>query len=104
LEVERRQKFGVDYSWLASNDSPVRRPYELPEMKRIELEQMCGRICPSDCGRVLITFRQLIADQETPKAEEIPQLLRATVSQVGTLDASGTDCLCVRVRVCVCCV
>jgi len=82
LDAERRQQIGVDYSWLATSDSPVRRPYQLPEMKRIELEQMCERVSPSDCGRVLLTFRQLIADQKALKADEIPQLLRATISQV----------------------
>jgi len=46
----------ADYSWLAmtptTND---RRAYEMPEMKRIELEQMCSRLHPSDCGAVILS-------------------------------------------------
>lgn len=89
MEKERREQLGVDYTWLASNDSPVRRQYEIPEMKRIELEQMCGHVCPTECGRVLLAFRQLVADQQTLTPEEIPQLLRTTIGQVRVVMIAG---------------
>ena len=73
----------ADYSWLAlSSPSHERRVYEIPEMKRIELEQLCSRLHPSDCGTVILSFRRAVDDQQPTSAELIPAILRSVVCTV----------------------
>jgi len=73
----------ADYSWLAKTSStPERHTYEMPEMKRIELEQLCSRLHPSDCGAVILSFRRAIDDQQPTSAELIPPILRSIVCTV----------------------
>jgi len=83
MEKDRRSRMEADYSWLAMTSSAnERRTYEMPEMKRIELEQLCSRLHPSDCGAVILSFRRAIDDQQLSNAELIPQLLRSVVCAV----------------------
>ena len=73
----------ADYSWLAMTaSSNERRTYELPEMKRIELEQLCSRLHSSDCGTVILTFRREVDDQQLSSPELIPPILRSVVCTV----------------------
>jgi len=51
-------------------------------MKRIELEQMCSRLHPSDCGAVILSFRRAIDDQQPTSAELVPSILRAVICSV----------------------
>ena len=81
----------ADYSWLAmSPTSTERRTYEMPEMKRIELEQLCSRLHASDCGAVILTFRRAIDDQQPINAELVPTMLRSVISTVRYPDISLT--------------
>jgi len=65
MEKDRRSRLEADYSWLAmTSTSNERRLYEIPEMKRIELEQLCSRLHPSDCGAVILSFRRAVDEQQ----------------------------------------
>ena len=83
MERDKRSRVEADYSWLAMTSSTTERhTYEMPEMKRIELEQLCSRLHPSDCGTVILSFRRAIDDQQPSSAELIPNILRSVVCAV----------------------
>ncbi|GFO40526.1 retinal degeneration 3 [Plakobranchus ocellatus] len=76
----RRIKTGVDYSWLM--EYPSRPSYEMPQMERLELEELCYKIEGAECTRVIALFRQAINSRESPRPEDLPYLLRSCVRQV----------------------
>lgn len=49
--AERRRSSCVDYSWLAT---PRRSSYQLPTREFLELEELCAKIPPSQCGPVIL--------------------------------------------------
>lgn len=76
-QEERRQQTGVDYSWLIS--APV-KPYEIPQLERLEIEDLCYQVKPSESGKVVTLFRDSILNE--PKVSEIPKIFKACIRQV----------------------
>ncbi|GFR71952.1 retinal degeneration 3 [Elysia marginata] len=102
----RRIKTGVDYSWLI--ESPARPSYEVPQIERLELEELCYQIEGTECTRVIALFRQALAARAaaasvtasdmclsspsgdisestaspSTRPEDLPYLLRSCVRQV----------------------
>ena len=76
-ELKRKMSGGVDYSWLAT---PKEKPYEMPQLDRLELEDLCMKVKPDECGRVIIAFRETLTRE--PEQHEIPRNLRACIHQV----------------------
>lgn len=76
-QSEKRAKGVVDYTWLAT---PSKATYQMPQIERLELEQLCAKVKPTECGRVINIFRDALhADLAL---EEVPRLLRAAALQV----------------------
>ncbi|KAL4226987.1 retina development in camera-type eye [Mactra antiquata] len=73
----RRKETGVDYSWLVC--APV-KCYEIPQFERLELEEMCYQVKPSECSTVIGQFRDALLNE--PKANEMPRILKACIRQV----------------------
>ena len=76
-EQRRRLSGGVDYSWLVISKE---KQYEMPQLDRLELEDICMKIKPDECGRVIIMFRDSLLRE--PEVQEIPRILRAIIHQV----------------------
>ena len=76
-ENKRRMSGGVDYSWLVIAKD---KQYEMPQLERLELEDICMKIKPDECGRVIIMFRDALV--RDPDVQEIPRILRAVLHQV----------------------
>lgn len=74
---EKRKATGVDYSWLMS---PSTKSFEMPQVERMEIEEMCLKIKPTECGKVITMFRDSLL--RNPPVHEIPRCLRAVVTQV----------------------
>ena len=75
--AQQREKTGVDYSWLASKAA---KPYRMPQVERFEIEELCAKVLPAECGRVMEVFRISMARQ--PPANEVPRILRSIIIQV----------------------
>ena len=76
-QEERRKQTMVDYSWLIS--SP-KKNYEIPQLERLELEELCYHVKPSECGRIITAFRDCLLNE--PKVYELPRLMKACIRQV----------------------
>lgn len=50
----RRSSSSADYSWLAT--APTHQPYELTPQDLIELQDLCARVPPSQCGPVIVRW------------------------------------------------
>ncbi|XP_035524919.1 RD3 domain-containing protein [Morone saxatilis] len=66
----------ADYSWLASNPTP--QPYELTPNDLLELQDLCARIPPAQCGPLIVRFRRLVSQME-PEVHEVPRLFRTVL-------------------------
>ncbi|XP_013381342.1 protein RD3 [Lingula anatina] len=73
----RRQKTGVDYSWLVTTPP---KTFKIPPGMRLELEQMASRVRPSECSTVLTSFRDALLQE--PEVFEIPHIMRACIQHV----------------------
>ena len=60
--------------------STTRKPFEMGQLERLELEELCMRVKPEESGRIITEFRNAI--QRDATLEEIPRLLRAVIIQV----------------------
>ncbi|KPP61291.1 hypothetical protein Z043_120626 [Scleropages formosus] len=97
LEVRRRRGSAVDYSWLA--EPAPKLAYELSPDEVLELQELCGKIPPSQCGPVIqkwveasrycnvfsaacpgwcSRFRKLVTEFE-PDVHEVPRLFRSVL-------------------------
>ncbi|KAL4622997.1 protein RD3-like [Arapaima gigas] len=76
LEVRRRRGSAVDYSWLA--EPAPKLAYELPPDDVLELQELCAKIPPSQCGPVIQKFRKLVVEFE-PEVHEVPRLFRSVL-------------------------
>ena len=76
-DEERRKQTLVDYSWLVS--SP-KKCYEIPQLERLELEELCYHVKPSECGRIITAFRDCLLNE--PKVCELPRIMKACVRQI----------------------
>uniref|UniRef100_A0A3Q3JQF2 Protein RD3-like n=2 Tax=Monopterus albus TaxID=43700 RepID=A0A3Q3JQF2_MONAL len=78
-ECRRRRRSSsstADYSWLAN--TPMPQPYELTPNDLLELQDLCGKIPPAQCGPVIVRFRRLVSQME-PEVHEVPQLFRSVL-------------------------
>ena len=73
---EKRKQTVVDYSWLIS--SP-KKYYEIPQIERLELEEFCYNVKPSECGKIITAFRDSLLNE--PKVSDLPRIMRACIQQ-----------------------
>ncbi|XP_038554618.1 RD3 domain-containing protein [Micropterus salmoides] len=66
----------ADYSWLAT--APTPQPYELTPNDLLELQELCAKIPPAQCGPVIVRFRRLVSQME-PEVHEVPRLFRTVL-------------------------
>lgn len=66
----------ADYSWLANTPTP--QPYELTPNDLLELQDLCGKIPPAQCGPLIVRFRRLVSQME-PEVHEVPRLFRSVL-------------------------
>nr|XP_046262544.1 RD3 domain-containing protein [Scatophagus argus] len=66
----------ADYSWLANNPTP--QPYELTPNDLLELQDLCAKIPPAQCGPLIVRFRKLVSQME-PEVHEVPRLFRSVL-------------------------
>uniref|UniRef100_A0A672GZW2 Zgc:162144 n=2 Tax=Salarias fasciatus TaxID=181472 RepID=A0A672GZW2_SALFA len=66
----------ADYSWLAT--APTPQPYELTPNDLLELQDLCAKIPPAQCGPVIVRFRRLVSQME-PEVHEVPRLFRSVL-------------------------
>ncbi|XP_068182277.1 RD3 domain-containing protein [Antennarius striatus] len=66
----------VDYSWLASVPTP--QPYELTPNDLLQLQDLCAKIPPAQCGPLIVRFRRLVSQME-PDVHEVPRLFRSVL-------------------------
>ncbi|KAG7321348.1 hypothetical protein KOW79_015763 [Hemibagrus wyckioides] len=69
----RRRNSCVDYSWLAA--TPQKPSYEIMPGELLELQELCLKIPPSQCGPVILRLRKLVRELE-PEVTEVPRLFR----------------------------
>ncbi|XP_010896674.1 RD3 domain-containing protein [Esox lucius] len=72
----RRSSSSADYSWLAT--VPTHQPYELTPQDLIELQELCARVPPAQCGPVIVRFRNLVTEIE-PEVHEVARLFRTVI-------------------------
>ncbi|KAM7417509.1 hypothetical protein PAMA_017243 [Pampus argenteus] len=77
----------VDYSWLAN--TPTLQPYQLTPSDMLELQDLCGKIPPSQCGPVIVRFRRLVSQME-PEVHEVPRLFRSVLRECVD-DVTGSE-------------
>ncbi|XP_048884360.1 RD3 domain-containing protein [Brienomyrus brachyistius] len=70
----RRRSSAVDYTWLA--DSSPKLAFEISPREVLELQNLCTKIPPSQCGPIILKFRKLVAEFE-PDVHEVPSLFRS---------------------------
>ncbi|GAA6098384.1 RD3 domain-containing protein [Tachysurus ichikawai] len=77
-EVRRRRSSSSlpDYSWLAGPQPHV--PYKLTPRDVLDLQELCSRIPPPQCGPVIVRFRNSVSELE-PEVHEVPQLFRSVL-------------------------
>ncbi|XP_034058724.1 RD3 domain-containing protein [Gymnodraco acuticeps] len=68
----------ANYSWLASHPTP--QPYELTPGNLLELQDLCAKIPPAQCGPLIIRFRQLVSQIE-PDVPEVSRLFRSVLHE-----------------------
>ncbi|XP_041652762.1 RD3 domain-containing protein [Cheilinus undulatus] len=66
----------ADYSWLANTPTP--QPYQLTPNDLLELQDLCAKIPPAQCGPVIVRFRRLVS-QMAPEVHEVPRLFRSVL-------------------------
>lgn len=76
-QEERRRKTGVDYSWLVST---APKTYEIPQLERLELEELCCQVKAIETSKILSLFRDTLLNE--PKPYEIPRIMRACITQI----------------------
>lgn len=74
---DRRRNTGVDYSWLIST---APKGFEIPQLQRLELEELCYKIKPEECSRILSLFRDSLFNDPLPS--HLPRIMRSCIIQV----------------------
>ncbi|XP_039549950.1 protein RD3 isoform X2 [Pimephales promelas] len=72
----RRRSSCVDYSWLAT--APPRSSYEIPPVAMLELQDLCAKIPPSQCGPLILRLRKVVTEEE-PDVTEVSRLFRSVL-------------------------
>ncbi|ESO82685.1 hypothetical protein LOTGIDRAFT_97918, partial [Lottia gigantea] len=68
---------GVDYSWLVTSN---KKGYSIPQLERLELEELCCKVHCHECGKVINLFRDALIRK--PLVQEVPAIMRACISQI----------------------
>lgn len=76
-QEERRLNTGVDYTWLMTG---APRSYEVPQLERLELEELCYKVNPTECCKVISLFRDAVVRE--PPVEELTRIMRSCIIQV----------------------
>ncbi|XP_046556557.1 protein RD3-like [Haliotis rubra] len=76
-DEDKRRTTGVDYSWLVS---VTPKTYEVPQLERLELEELCYKVSSTECGKIISLFRDAVL-RERP-VRELPGVMRSCVLQV----------------------
>ncbi|MBN3273126.1 RD3 protein, partial [Polyodon spathula] len=71
----RRPRSSVDYTWLAVTPKPA---FQLSPGETLELQDLCTKIQPSQCGPILLRFRKLVREFE-PHVHEVPRIFRTVL-------------------------
>lgn len=66
----------ADYSWLAT--APTPQPYELTPNDLMELQDLCAKIPPAQCGPAIVRFRRMVSQME-PEVHEVPRMFRSVL-------------------------
>jgi len=64
-------------SWLVTQK---RRPYDLSDVERLELEQLCFQVAPESYSRIIREFRSALLREPSPT--DLPLIMRAIVCRV----------------------
>ncbi|XP_026051818.1 protein RD3-like [Carassius auratus] len=72
----RRRSSSVDYSWLAA--PPHKSPYEIPAGEILELQDLCAKVSPSQCGPLILRLRKVVTEVE-PEVTEVSRLFRSVL-------------------------
>ncbi|XP_074504736.1 protein RD3 [Sebastes fasciatus] len=83
----------ADYSWLAT--APTPQPYELTPNDLLELQDICAKVPPAQCGPVIVRFRRVVSQME-PDVQEVPRLFRSVIRDcmdelIGSEDSQTQD-------------
>lgn len=76
-QEESRKKTGVDYSWLMTTQP---KGYEIPQLERLELEELFYQVKPEECGKILTLFRDSLLND--PEPYELPSIMKACTRQI----------------------
>lgn len=76
-QQQQRESSAVDYSWLVMERPPA---YDLAEVDRLELEELCRRVLPEECSQVIRSFRECLVRE--PAIEDMTSIFRAVVRRV----------------------
>ncbi|KAK3102714.1 hypothetical protein FSP39_013367 [Pinctada imbricata] len=76
-QQERRKNTGVDYSWLISTPP---KTYEIPQLERLELEELCYKVKPEESGKILSIFRDTLYNE--PQTKDLPKIMKSCISQI----------------------
>ncbi|KAK6168055.1 hypothetical protein SNE40_021957 [Patella caerulea] len=74
---EEKQRTGVDYSWLVSEQP---KGYEIPQLERLELEELCYKVSSTECGKIVSLFRDALLRE--PGVRDLTRIMRACIAQV----------------------
>ncbi|XP_026090903.1 protein RD3-like [Carassius auratus] len=72
----RRRSSSVDYSWLAA--PPQKSSYEIPAGEILELQDLCAKVSPSQCGPLVLRLRKEVIEVE-PEVSEVSRLFRSVL-------------------------
>ncbi|KAK9955512.1 hypothetical protein ABG768_015383 [Culter alburnus] len=72
----RRRSSCVDYSWLAA--APHKSSYEIPPGEVLELQDLCAKIRPSQCGPLILRLRKVMTEVE-PDVTEVSRMFRSVL-------------------------
>uniref|UniRef100_A0A8C2IQS5 Protein RD3-like n=1 Tax=Cyprinus carpio TaxID=7962 RepID=A0A8C2IQS5_CYPCA len=72
----RRRSSSVDYSWLAA--PPQKSSYEIPAGEMLELQDLCAKVSPSQCGPLILRLRKVMTEVE-PEVTEVSRLFRSVL-------------------------
>ncbi|KAL6117387.1 uncharacterized protein ACO6RY_15183 [Pungitius sinensis] len=78
----------ADYSWLAT--APTPQPYELTPNDLLELQGLCVKVPPAQCGPVIVRFRRLVSEME-PDVHEVPRVFRSVLRECTDESNAGED-------------
>lgn len=79
-QVEREKKKmtnQADYSWLISTPP---KPFQMPHVKRLTLEQLASKVRPEDSGNVISAFRDVVEGIPRDVAE-LPGVMRFIIEK-----------------------